>query len=488
MSTTLVSDHTSNLPRDDAHPYRSGPWQPNHREYDAVDLEIAGEIPAALSGVYLRNTENPLHDAIGRYHPFDGDGMLHSIVFDNGRVQYRNRFIRTEGLQAEADAGRALWAGLMERPEKSERPGWGARTGLKDASSTDVVVHNGRALTSFYQCGDLYETNPVTLAPLGKAAWTNDITPGWGVSAHTKMDETTGELLFFNYSKEAPYMHYGVVDPSGVLAHYIPVELPGPRLPHDMAFTERFAILNNLPLFWDPDALAKGAHAVRFFPKLPSRFAVLPRRGAPDDVRWFDAKPTYVLHWINAFEDGDEVVLDGYRQDPSRGAHIKLPDALKPFSMLDLQSVGAHAYRWRFNMRTGATTEGPLSDGISEFGMINQQYAGRPYRYTWEMTAKPGWFLFDGLHRLDVQTGARDSYQFPDGVYASESPMAPLDPGDGESAGCVVTFTTDMNADASECLVFAADDVSGGPIARIKLPQRICAGTHACWAPLDSVA
>lgn len=488
MSTTLIAEHTSNLPADDSHPYRSGAWQPNHREYNAADLEVEGEIPSALRGVYLRNTENPLHEAIGRYHPFDGDGMLHSMVFENGRVQYRNRFVATDGLTAEADTGRPLWAGLMERPERSERPGWGARTGLKDSSSTDVVVHNGRALTSFYQCGDLYETNPVTLAPLGKAAWANDITPGWGVSAHTKVDEATGELLFFNYAKEAPYMHYGVVDATGNLVHYVPVELPGPRLPHDMAFTDRFAILNDLPLFWDPDALANGAHAVRFYPKLGSRFAILPRRGQPEDVRWFNAKPTYVLHWINAFEDGDEVVLDGYRQDPSRGAHIKLPDALKPFSMLDLQSVGAHAYRWRFNLKTGATTEGPLSDGISEFGMINQQFAGKPYRYTWEMTAKPGWFLFDGLHRLDVETGGRQSYRFPDGVYASESPMAPLRSGGDESDGCVVTFTTDMNENASWCEVFAADDISAGPVARVKLPQRICSGTHACWVPLDAIS
>ena len=488
MTTTLIAEHDGNLPTDDTHPYRSGAWQPNHREYDATELEVEGEIPVGLRGVYLRNTENPLHDAIGRYHPFDGDGMLHSIVFDNGRVQYRNRFVATDGLVAEADAGRALWAGLMERPERSERAGWGARTGLKDSSSTDVVVHNGRALTSFYQCGDLYESDPLTLAPLGKAAWARDITPGWGVSAHTKVDEATGELLFFNYSKEAPYMHYGVVDAAGQLKHYVPIELPGPRLPHDMAFTDRFAILNDLPLFWDPEALAKGAHSVRFFPKLGSRFAVIPRHGQPEDIRWFDAKPTYVLHWINAFEEGDEVVLDGYRQDPSRGAKVKLPDALKPFSMLDVHSVGAHAYRWRFNLKTGATTEGPLAEGISEFGVINQQCAGKPYRYTWEMTTKPGWFLFDGLHQLDVTTGRRESYNFPAGVYASESPMAPFKPGGGESEGCVMTFTTDMNRDASWCELFAANDVSGGPIARIALPQRICSGTHACWAPMDAIS
>ena len=36
---------------------------------------------------------------------------------------------------------------------------------MKDASSTDVVVHRGRALTSFYQCGDMYRIDPFTGIP-----------------------------------------------------------------------------------------------------------------------------------------------------------------------------------------------------------------------------------------------------------------------------------------------------------------------------------
>ena len=265
MPTHLIRELADTLPADDTHPYRTGAWQPNLREYDAVDPEVTGEIPADLQGVYVRNTENPVHTSLGRYHPFDGDGMLHSIVFDNGRCEYRNRFIETSGLEAENQAQAPVWAGLREKPEMSKRDGWGARTRLKDSSSTDVVVHGGVAATSFYQCGEVYEHHPRTLEPLGTANWLNDITPGWGVSAHTKVDEATGEMLFFNYSKEAPYMHYGVVNAQRELVHYIPIPLPGPRLPHDMAFTENYAILNDLPLFWDPEALSHGAHAVRFF-------------------------------------------------------------------------------------------------------------------------------------------------------------------------------------------------------------------------------
>jgi predicted Rossmann fold flavoprotein len=89
------------------------------------------------------------------------------------------------------------------------------------------------------------------------------------------------------------------------------VPLPGPRLPHDMMFTENFAILNDFPLHWDESLLAQGKHKLSYFDQKPSRFAVVPRRHAPQTgVKWFEASPTYVLHWLNAWEEGDEIVLD----------------------------------------------------------------------------------------------------------------------------------------------------------------------------------
>ena len=175
------------LPSDDQHPYRTGAWRPQTREWTATDMPVVGEIPADLNGVYLRNTENPLLPSLERYHPFDGDGMIHAISFREGHAEYRNRFVRTEGLAAEIEAGRPLWAGLAESPLKSPRQdGWGARTRMKDASSTDVIVHNGVALTTFYQCGDLYQLNPITLEDQGRASWNGDF-PDCGVSAHTKV-------------------------------------------------------------------------------------------------------------------------------------------------------------------------------------------------------------------------------------------------------------------------------------------------------------
>ena len=172
------------------------------------------------------------------------------------------------------------------------------------------------------------------------------------MSAHPKADERTGELLFFNYSKEAPYMKYGVVDDNNELAHYVIVPLPGPRLPHDMAFTENYAVLNDFPLFWDREAAGQGVHAFRST-GIASRFALVPRHGGPADplVR---GRADLRAALVNAYEDGDEIVLDGFFQgDPSPATPAAT--AGSGFRYLALDRLQARLHRWRFNLNTGTT-------------------------------------------------------------------------------------------------------------------------------------
>ncbi len=485
MDVEIVGKFLSTLPEDDEHPYRTGPWRPQTTEWDADDLiAIEGEIPRDLDGVYLRNTENPLHPALKTYHPFDGDGMVHVVGFRDGNAFYRNRFIRTDGFLAENQAGEPLWPGLAEPVQLARREkGWGARTKMKDASSTDVIVHRGIALTSFYQCGDLYRIDPYSADTLGKESWNGGFPAEWGVSAHPKVDNRTGELLFFNYSKQEPYMHYGVVDDRNELAHYVDIPLPGPRLPHDMAFTENYAILNDFPLFWDPQLLEHDVHLPRFYPDIASRFAVIPRRGNAGDIRWFEADPTFVLHFTNAYEDGDEIVLDGFFESDPSPLDTGGTKWEKLFRFLALDRLQARLHRWRFNLATGAVREERLSESITEFGTINPECAGGDYRYTYAATGKPGWFLFDGLVKHDLRTGTEERFSFGEGVYGSETAMAPRVGATGEDDGYLVTLTTDMNADASYCLVFDAARVCDGPVCKLQLPERISSGTHSTWAP-----
>ncbi len=493
MKATLVNRVHSTIDPTNDHPYLNGAWTPMTEEWDAEDLTIEGSLPRDLDGVYLRNSENPVHRPLGKYHPFDGDGLLHSICFRDGKASYRNRFVRTEGYLAEQAAGRALWSGLAEMPPRSERSGWGAQGALKDSSSTDVVVHAGRALSSFYQCGALYQLDPQTLQQFGPAEW-NGAFPAEGVSAHAKVDLSTGELLFFNYSKHAPYMYCGVVSAAGKLTHYQPVLLPGPRLPHDMAYTQHFMILNDFPLFWDASLFSRGLHVARMH-DLPSRFALVPRPGTggpavSDTIRWFEADPTYVLHFVNAWEDGDEVVLDGYRQ--RNPMPPPLANAPRAYAMLmaytDLHSLRPQLWRWRFNLRSGATREEPLDEGISEFGSFNHRHAMQPNRYVYSALGEPGMFLFNGLCKHDLRNKTRQDLSFGAGIYGSEAPFAPRINSKSEDDGYLVSFITDMNHNRSECWVYAAQDLGAGPLAKVRLPARIPSGTHACWASAEELA
>jgi len=464
------------------HPYLNGAWTPLHEEVDADDLTVlSGEIPRDLDGVYLRNTENQVHQPLGRFHPFDGDGMVHQMAFKDGRVSYRNRFVRTRGFQAEQEAQGSLWGGLADPIQLAKRPGWGAHGFLKDSSSTDIVVHAGQALSTFYQCGEGYRLDPLSLENLGLESWV----PIDGISAHPKVDEATGELMFFNYSKHAPYMHYGLVGADNRLKVYQPVPTPGPRLPHDMAFTEHYAILNDLPVFWDARLLERGVHAVRFHEGVPSRFAIVPRQGG--EVRWFEAAPTYVLHWLNAYEDGDEIVLDGYfQEDPTPQPKADAPPGFEHMmAYLDEHAFRSKLHRWRFNLKTGETTEGHLEDRIVEFGMINAKYAGRKYRYGYSTVTKPGWFLFTGFVKHDLQAGGSSEFLLPEGVYASEAPFAPRLGAVDEDDGYLVSFITDEVQGTSECILLDARDLAKGPICRIALPHKLCSGTHAAWVGRD---
>jgi len=466
------------------HPYLNGAWTPLHEEVDAPDLAvIEGAIPTDIDGVYLRNTENQVHQPLGRFHPFDGDGMIHQIEFKDGKASYRNRFVRTRGFEAEQEAAASLWGGLADPVKLAKRPGWGAHGYLKDSSSTDIVVHAGKALSTFYQCGEGYRLDPLTLEQEGLESWV----PIDGISAHPKVDEATGELMFFNYSKHAPYMHYGVVGPDNRLKSYIPIPVPGPRLPHDMAFTEHYSILNDLPVFWDAELLQRNIHAVRQHEGLPSRFAIVPRHGTPDQIRWFEAAPTYVLHWLNAYEDGDEIVLDGYfQEDPTPGPKTDaLPGFEHMMAYLDEHSFRSKLHRWRFNLTDGTTREERIDDRVLEFGMINAKYAGRKYRYAYSTTTKPGWFLFNGFVKTDLETRTSTEFMLPDGVYASEAPFAPKIGGTDEDDGYLVSFLTNENTGTSECVLIDAKRLADGPVCRIALPHKLCSGTHAVWAGRD---
>jgi carotenoid cleavage dioxygenase len=123
--------------------------------------------------------------------------------------------------------------------------------------------------------------------------------------------------------------------------------------------------------------------------------------------------------------------------------------------------------------------------------MINAGHGGRRYRYSYSALSVPGWFLFNGIVKHDNETGQEETYRFAEGVFASETAMAPrvgsTSPTSPEDDGYLVTIISDMNRDLSECLVFDARDLAAGPVCRVRLPERVSSGTHSTWAPGSAI-
>ncbi|MDV6377441.1 carotenoid oxygenase family protein [Sporosarcina sp. GW1-11] len=471
--------------QDTDNPYLKGLFEPVDTEYIANtdSLKVVGEIPKDLNGMYVRNSHNQAHEPLGTYHPFDGDGMVHSIRFENGKAEYRNRFIETIGFLAEqAKGGKSLWPGMLE-PHLETYRGWGAMGTMKDNAGVDVMGHNGKIIASMSQCGEPYQLDPYTLETVGTAKWGSKLMPT-GICSHFKLDVDTGELMFFNFSENFPFMNYGVVDKNDQLVHYEPIELPGPRWPHDMGITKNYTILHDLPYHFDPEDLKVGVRKLKFFPNQPSRFGVVPRRGNNSQVKWFEASPCFILHLSNCYEDGDEVIMDGCIQDNPGKPAVGVQDG-NPYDRirkhLDKHHTRTHMYRWRFNMKTGETKEEVLDDEITEFPVVANQTVGKPYRYSYNVLFKAGDWHMMGIKKFDLFTGGQQRYEFGDNRFGSEPVIALRKDAKSEDDGYLLTFVTDMNTLSSECIILDAKDLAAGPVAIVSLPARITNGTHACW-------
>ena len=164
-------------------------------------------------------------------------------------------------------------------------------------------------------------------------------------------------------------------------------------------------------------------------------------------------------------------------------------DAVGPLAkMLSYLRLDAHLYRYRFNLRTGAVSEGPLDDDNTEFPTMNLAQLGRPTRFAYAMRISPEpTLLFDGIVKYDTSSGAQNRHWFGPGRWGSEAPFAARPGASAEDDGYVVSFVHDQNEDRSEVVVLDARDLSAGPVARVLLPARVPLGFHATWVRGDQL-
>jgi carotenoid cleavage dioxygenase len=383
--------------------------------------------------------------------------MVHGVHLESGKATwYRNRWVRT-GLY---DAGGGLGAS-------------GAPGGTATLSNVSLLEHGGRLL-SLGEVGLPYELNPSDLSTTGAVVdlgGTNQ-----NMTAHPKVDPTTGNLHSFGYGFTAPFLEYRVHDPQGHLISNQTVDLPRSVMMHDFAITTKDVIFMDLPVLFDLKGAmamvsdpASGALPYRWDPTAGARLGVMALGGSTTEIRWVDIPACYVYHTINAHRRGNDIVLDVCRLDSA-------------FAPADQKSASTR-HRWTIGTAGSqlSFTDHVIDVPAADLPTIDLRHRGQPYRHAWlgEVTSSPGQLAFTGCQHVDVETGVLDRWNPGPGRHSGEWLFVPDGPTEGE--GWVMGFVYDPGSKRSSLMVLDAQHVSRGPVAEVHLPVRVPYGFHGTF-------
>lgn len=441
----------------------NSPWwlqnnfAPVAEETMARALPVRGALPPELTGTYVRNGSNP--QSGDSTHWFIGDGMVHGIRLEQGEASwYRNKYIDTPYYRTGTDY---------------RDGGFGPPMGANHQANVSMIAHAGKLLASG-EVGAPYIIDPDTLETLG---WTDfDGALSHSFTAHSKIDPATGYLHFFGYFFAPPYLRYYVADTTGRVVHATDIGVASGTMIHSFAITESDVVFWECPVLFGAGGTA-GGFPYGWQPEYGTRIGVMPLGGTGEEIRWVEIPNGYVFHESNAWRDGDEIVLDVCRYE-------KMMDGER------LGSLPPQLRRWRVGTGESMTfREETLVEEFSvEFPYIDKRHLGRPTRHGWfvEFRDHPDTIDPGGIVHRDDRSGAVARWDPGLARQAGEALFVPAAAASAEGEGWLLSVVYDRAADASDLVVLDALEVARGPVAEVRLPQRVPFGFHGDWVAADS--
>ncbi len=485
-------------------------WENIDGEFDLPVTEITGALPTELVGTLYRNGAGRWSIGSERIESiFDTDGMVSAFVLDGHGIRFRNRFVRTKHYQRSLAAGLPTGRGMAY-----QRPG-GVRANAfrlpTNTANTNVMINADRLL-ALWEGGRPHELDLDTLETIGMCDLGGALKgPVAAYSAHYTYDPVSGTKVNFGFDPYFPRLDMrGVLhgpgrgrrlrelaselvprprlrlyetDARGVTRYQRAVPLPGLGLVHDMALTQHYAVFVVSPLRINPLALTGYASfwdSMRFDADQPAYFVLAPRDGGP--VRTVATEPFFHWHFTNAYDDGDDVVVELPRFAPHSFAGMKNYTAHIRSDGAQLAAAGPDPVvltRFRISA-AGRVRSEPLADFGCEFPQIDQRRSTLRQRYSYVVLQDPTRFGGQGIARIDHQTGA-DQIHCPDGNMLVEPVFVPRPGSSSEDDGWVLTVGYQESTHRSRLMIFDAARLADGPIAEAWLPFHVPMSYHGTF-------
>jgi beta,beta-carotene 9',10'-dioxygenase len=461
-------------------------FRTSESELTADELELSGTLPSWLAGSLLRT--GPAKFEIGSQqmrHWFDGLAMLHRFTIAGGRVSYGSRFLESRSYRRARETGRMAYGEFATDPCRSlfrrVQTLFSPQSALPDNANVNIA-RLGERYVAMTETPLPVQFDPATLEAASVRPY---VAPGQLSTAHPHADRASGAML--NYAAKlgprSTYRFYEVPPaPAGKRPAKVRVlgSLPvtEPAYMHSFGLSERFLVLAEFPFVVNPLALALSGRPYienyRWKPERGTRFALV-ERSSGKAVTGFATDPCFAFHHVNAFDDGDEVVVDVCTYADAQiveDLYLERLRAGKPISTATLT---------RFRLRPSDRSVGSerLGDGDLELPRINYRACNeRAYRFVWGNAAgDSGWF--ESIVKVDTSDGTRLSVSEP-GCYPGEPVFVARPGAEREDDGVLLSVVLDARAQRSMLLVLDAADLS--ELARAQVPHHVPFSFHGQFA------
>ena len=458
-------------------PYHLG-FRTLDRETSLDNLPVRGTVPPWLTGTLVRTAPAKFEVGDRMYnHWFDGLAMLHKFAFAAGRVAYANRFLRSRSYLEAMATGRVSRGEFATDPCRTlfQRVAAWFSPKLTDNCNVSVSKLAGEVV-AYTETRMPIRFDPDTLNTLGAYRYDERIKGSISI-AHPHLDYGRGRHYTYvlEFGRTSQYQLFSIDGVTGRAAIVAALPAERPAYMHSLGMSERYLVLAEFPLVVNPLRLKfSGKPFIRNYDWEPDRgirFHVVDKETGKV-AQTARGRALFAFHHVNAFEEGDEVVVD----------IVTFPDAgvidqlyLDRLRSADAVTATGELTRFRIGSREHAPDE-RLSEVRIELPRINYRHrAGRRYRYVYGAGNQvPGNFI-DKLVKLDLQCNATSSW-YEEGCYPGEPVFVARPEAEDEDDGVILSVVLDAKKAASFLLILDAS--SFRELARAEVSHHIPFGFH----------
>jgi len=459
-------------------------------EYSQEVLNItSGTVPLELRGTLFRNGNGRFeHYGVKYQHLFDGDGMVLSLTFQDGKITYNNKYVQTDEWQQEAEKKKFLYRGFG-----TNRPG-GLRANFldmrfKNVANTSVIYHADKLL-ALWEGGIPHEIDPSTLETVSRFSYDGallnkfsfldqKIMPELPFSAHPKIDQN-GTLHNFGTAAglKNRLLQYEVTKEGQAKVSHV-TNLGRLNFTHDFVLTvEGYKVFFLTPVKFDLlrsfMGLATPAGSMQADSIEKVKIMVLD----PEyNESFFETDFSFIFHFINGYLEDDTLVVDGLMLEEWPSAQ-----GMQDFLNGEVSElVPFTPTRYAINLKTKAVEKKVITNYGMEFPEIHPSRQGQNYRYAWGIAAPlvdhkaPP--VLDGILKLDTHDAGSSKYLPMSGSLPGEPIFVPI--GDGEDQGYLI-FPL-YNGDNQKTEIRCLDAATLESVFIAEFPHNIPLGFHGIW-------